>query len=256
MILVTNIGNTNIDVGVYQDRVKLTQFQFHSDRKKSSSEYHSLFDSFLKYHNIDKNKLEGGIISSVVPNLTTIVKLAIQKLLNKECLVVNKSLKSGLSIQIDNPSELGADLLCQGVACFNNYQDNCLIINLGNVNKILVIGKDKSYKGGIFFPGINLQKESLAKAALLHDVELNHSENLICKSTQEAVCNGIVNEIIFAVNGFIKNIEKQTNLTYTKILTGEDSNLFKSYFKDCIYNPDLILEGLYDIYMKNRPLSK
>lgn len=253
MIICLDLGNTNIDVGVYlQTRELVCHFKLHTDQYKSESEYLNLIDSFLVYNKINKDEIKGSILSSVVPNLTKKLIWAIEKLTNTKCLLVSKNLKSGLKIQIDNPNELGSDLLCDGVASYNNYKSNCIVVDLGTVSKILFISKDKEYKGGVFFPGIQYQKESLFQnAAMLYDTELNFYDSLLCKNTSSAISNGILYEVLYTIKGYTNQIEKQINQPITKVLTGGDSYLFKDKLEGFIYNKYLTLEGLFDLYMKN-----
>ncbi len=253
MIICLDLGNTNIDVGVYLETRKLVcHFKLHTDNYKSESEYLNLIDSFLSYNKISKDEIKGSIISSVVPNLTKKLIWAIEHLTNTKCLLVSKNLKSGLKIQIDNPNELGSDLLCDALSSYNNYKNNCIIVDLGTVSKILFVSENKEYKGGILFPGIQLQKESLFKnAAMLYDTEFNFYDSLICKSTSSAISNGILYEVLYTIKGYTHQIEKQFDKPVTKILTGGDSYIFKDKLEGFIYNKYLTLEGLFDLYMKN-----
>jgi len=253
MIIVLDLGNTNIDVGVYLESKKLqARFKIHSDLEKSESEYLTLIDSFLTYHRIDKTQIKGGIISSVVPNLTLKIKKAVDELLNINIHILNKNLKSGLSLKIDNPSELGGDLLAESVGANFLTNDNTIIIDLGTVNKILVVTKNKEYLGGIFFPGTTLEKNSLShNTALLYDADLRYYKSIIGKSTSQAIANGILYSTIFTIDGFIKEIEKETKTKYKIILTGGDGFLFKDIFNNAIYEPNLVFIGLLEIYFKN-----
>lgn len=254
MIILVDLGNTNIDVGVYLENKKLiSRFRFHTDKVKSESEYQTLFDSFLNYNKIEKAQITGGIISSVVPSLTSKIKLAIDNLLNIDTLLVNKGLKSGLILKIDNPNELGSDLLCDALGAYEKYKSNCIIVDLGTVSKILIVTENKEYLGGVLFPGVQIQKDSLYQnAALLYDTELHFPKNIIGKSTSIAISSGILNSILYTIEGFSLDVIKSTNKSYIKILTGGDAYLFKDKLTDFHLEDELTFLGLFDLYMKNR----
>ena len=111
MVLLLDLGNTNLFIGVYQNGELVCDYRAHADKNKSSDEYRLIISSFLKSQDLKVNDFEGAILSSVVPSLTLQIKNAIKNLLHLDCLVVGSSLKSGISIRIDNPSEMGSDMV-------------------------------------------------------------------------------------------------------------------------------------------------
>lgn len=253
MLLLLDLGNTNLSVGVYQDRKSIYFFKTSSDRLKSIIEYTELFDQFLMYHHIDKSKIEGAILSSVVPQLTRKISLAVSNLIGHECLVISNKLKSGLKINIDNPSELGADLICDSIGAVNNHKQDCLIIDVGTATKFLVVTKDKVFKGCTICPGMQISARSLwNSAAQLTDVELTAPEFIVGKNTKDSLSAGIVYGHIAMVRQLCRCIEDETHLKFKKIITGGDAYVIKDQLgSEFSYEPKLIFEGLYDIYMKN-----
>ncbi len=257
MILLVDLGNTNISVGVYQDRKPIYFFKTSSDKLKSEIEYAELFDQFLTYHKVDKEQIEGAILSSVVPQLTRKISDAVSELIHKECLIISNKLKSGLRISIDNPNELGADLICDAVAAVNNYNQNCLIVDVGTATKFLVVTKDKVFKGCVIAPGMQISAQSLwSSASQLSDVELSAPEKIVGKNSKDSMSSGIVYGHVAMIVQLTKSIEEETKMTFKKIITGGSASIIKDVLsKDYSYEPQLIFEGLYDIYEKNKGIK-
>jgi len=253
MILLVDLGNTNISVGVYQDRKPIYFFKTSSDKLKSKIEYIELFDQFLAYHQIVKENIEGAILSSVVPQLTSKVAQAVSELINHQCLIISNKLKSGLRISIDNPGELGSDLICDAVGAINDYKEDCLVIDVGTATKFLVVTKDKVFHGCAIAPGLQISAQSLwNSASQLSDVELFAPEKIIGKNSKDSMRAGIVYGHAAMIIQLTKAIEHETKKTLTKIVTGGSAVFVKNILpSEYIYNSQLIFEGLYDIYQKN-----
>lgn len=253
MTLLVDLGNTNISVGVYRDRKPIYFFKTAADKLKSKIEYVELFDQFLTYHKIDKEKIEGAILSSVVPQLTRKIEQAVEELTKKECLVISNKLKSGLQISIDNPNELGSDLICDSVGAINNYKRDCLIIDVGTATKFLVVTKNKVFKGCSIAPGMQISAKSLwDSAAQLSDVEFKAPEKIVGRNSKDSMSSGIVYGHAAMIIQMSKAIEAETKLPLKKIITGGSAGFIKDVLpEDFSYEPQLIFEGLYDIYEKN-----
>ena len=161
MILTIDIGNTNIVLGCIDGDKTLFVERLSTVRTKTELEYAIDIKSVLDIYHIHRDEIEGGIISSVVPQITTIVKLAVEKILKKNVLVVGAGIKTGLNIRIDNPAQLGSDLVVDSVAGIAEYPVPLLIFDLGTANTVCVIDKNKNYIGGMIYPGIGVSLDSL-----------------------------------------------------------------------------------------------
>ncbi len=256
MILLLDLGNTNIDVGVYSQGQIIANFKTHSDKLKSESEYRGIIYRFLKDSNIEFTKIEGAILSSVVPLLTKKISKAVANLLNRECLVVSKNLRSGLKIQIDNPSELGADLLCLAVGANETYKSDTIVIDFGTCTKVIYASKDKAFKGCVIFPGIEVMAASLEqKAAQLYETDLYCTQKVLGKNTSDSICSGIINGTCYSVISFVNNIVKEYSLTdYKVIFSGGNAEVVKPLLlkEGYTYDPYLAFKGLYLIYKLNQ----
>lgn len=253
MLLLLDLGNTNLYVGVSVNNVIITEFRKHTDLYRSSDEYLEILHSFFVTHHLDINDFEGAILSSVIPSLTLTIKTAVEKLIKKECLVIGKGIKSGLNIKIDNPLELGADLVCDCVGALNKYQPPLIIADLGTANKILVVDDHGSFVGCTISVGMKIGIKSLtSNTAQLMDVSLTPPNKIIGKNSPDSLNSGATYGTCAMIEGLSRKIEKELGYPCTKILTGGNSNLIKNIISNEFHHePKLILYGLNQIYLKN-----
>ena len=254
MVLVLDLGNTNLYIGIYENNSLIKEIRKHTDLYRSSDEYYEIFDSFLRLENISVSSFEGAILSSVIPSLTLTIKFAIEKLIKKECKIVGKGIKSGLSIRIDNPSELGSDLVADSVGALAKYNAPLIIVDLGTANKILVVDKNKEFVGCTISVGLKIGMKSLtSSAAQLMDVSLIPPKRIIGKNSVDSLNSGATYGTVCMIEGMAEKIERELGYKCTKILTGGNSYIIKDIInKDFIFEPTLILDGLYQIYLKNK----
>ena len=254
MVLVLDLGNTNLYIGIYQDGTLIKEIRKHTDLYRSSDEYYEIFNSFFRLENFDPSSFEGAILSSVIPSLTLTIKYAVEKLIKKECKIVGKGIKSGLSIRIDNPSELGSDLVADSVGALAKYNTPLIIADLGTANKILVVDKNKEFIGCTISVGLKIGMKSLTSStAQLMDVSLIPPKRIIGKNSVDSLNTGATYGTICMIEGMGEKIEKELGYKCTKILTGGNSYIIKDIIsKDFFFEPTLILDGLYQIYLKNK----
>ena len=165
MILAIDIGNTNIVLGCMEEGKCIFVERLSTVRTKTELEYAIDIKNVLDIYHIKRSELKGGIISSVVPQITTVVKLAVEKILGGEALVVGAGIKTGLNIRIDNPAQLGSDLVVDSVAAIAEYPAPMLVFDMGTANTVCVIDKNKNYIGGMIYPGIGVSLDSLTANA-------------------------------------------------------------------------------------------
>lgn len=257
MILCVDMGNTDITLGVFQDEKLLSTFRTSTDKKKSSDEYELILSSFLidkKYH---KEDFAGGILASVVPSLTLPIKEAIEGAFGLVPLVVGKGLKNGLSIRIDNPNELGADLVADAVAAIHHYGYPILIADLGTATKLCVVDKAGAFVGCVFAPGLKLSVAALiGGTAQLPEITLEKPKKIIGKNTPDSMNSGAIYGTASMISGLANDIEKELGYPCKRVLTGGYGRFFKDTLKETfIYDPHLALEGLLKIYQKNEGIK-
>lgn len=254
MILAIDIGNTNIVIGCIDGEKCLFVERLSTVRTKTELEYAIDIKNVLDIYHIKRNDLEGGIISSVVPQITTVAKLAVEKILKKEILVVGAGIKTGLNIRIDNPAQLGSDLVVDSVAAIAEYPAPMLIFDLGTANTVCVIDEKKNYIGGMIYPGIGVSLDSLtANAAQLGGISLEAPEHIIGKNTTECMKSGIIYSSAAAIDGIIDRLEENLDGDVTVVATGGlAAKIVPHCRRKIILDDNLLLKGLAIIYRKNR----
>ncbi len=252
MVIVLDLGNTNLYVGVYQKSALIATYRTYTDSEKSIDNYRDLLEDFLLKHHFDLQCFDGAIISSVVPDLTVVLKGAIESLLNIPCMVIAKGVKTGLSIRIDNPSELGADLVADAIGAIKKYGVPCVIADLGTANKLIVIDKDSNFIGVIIFAGIKVASKALSRsAAQLIDISYICPKSVIGKNSADSLNSGAIYGTVAEIEGLYERIEKELGYPLKKILTGGNSYLVKDQIEDFVFDDRLILDGLLEIYRRN-----
>ncbi len=254
MILAIDIGNTNIVIGKYENDKLIYAARMVTDSKKSESEYAVILRSILSLDKNSSNNISGAIISSVVPPLTDTIRNAIKTLYNIDCLVVGPGIKTGINLQVDNPSQVGADLICACVAAYNKYDTPALIIDMGTATKIMVVDENATFMGVSIIPGVELSLRALSGGtAQLPQISLDAPKRVIAKNTVECMKSGVVFGNASMVDGMIDRIEKEFGKIHTLIATGGYSKAVIPYCNCKItLDENLILDGLYIMYVKNQ----
>lgn len=254
MILVLDLGNTNLYMGVFdQFGTLLKEYRKHTDLNKSSDEYKEILQNFLLQDKIDLSDFEGAILSSVIPSLTRVIKSAVEKLIGKKCLIVGREIKSGLPIRIDNPTELGADLVCDAVGAIKKYGAPVIVADLGTATKMIVVDASGACIGCTISPGMKISMVALVGGtAQLTDISFIAPKSVIGKNTSDSLNSGSIYGTCAMIEGLAKRIENELGYDCKKVLTGGYSNLIYEYIDNKFnFDPSLILEGLYQIYKKN-----
>ena len=161
MILAIDVGNTNIVVGCIDDRKTYFIERLSTNRTKTELEYAVDLKNVLDIYHIKKTEIEGCIISSVVPQITNIVKLAAEKILKKNAIVLGPGVKTGLNIMMDNPGQLGADQVADAVAGISSYPVPLILIDMGTATTASVVNSKKQYVGGMILPGVGVSLDAL-----------------------------------------------------------------------------------------------
>lgn len=254
MILAIDVGNTNIVIGCIDKEKCHFIERLSTVRIKTELEYAIDIKSVLDIYHVCPEEIEGGIISSVVPQITTNIKLASEKILKKEILVIGSGIKTGLDIRIDDPGQLGADLVAASVAGIAEYPVPMMIFDMGTANTVCVIDREKRYLGGMIYPGLGVSLDSLtAHASQLGGISLEAPERVIGRNTIDCMKSGVIYSAAAAMDGIIDRIQEEMGETLTVIATG---GLAKCIVPHCrrevILDDDLLLKGLLVLYDRNR----
>lgn len=254
MILAIDIGNTNIVLGGVDDKKTYFIERLSTIKTKMELEYAIDIKMVLDLHGIDPQKLEGAIVSSVVPQITNVVKEAAEKILKKETLVVGPGVKTGLNILMDNPAQLGSDLVADAVAGITKYKPPLIIFDLGTATTVCIIDEKKNYIGGMILPGINTSLNALtANASQLQGISLEVPKRIIGKNTIECMKSGVIHGNAACLDGLIERLEEELGQPATSIATGGLAKKIVPFCKkDIILDDELLLKGLQVIYNKNK----
>ena len=183
MILAIDVGNTNIVVGCIDDRKTYFIERLSTNRTKTELEYAVDLKNVLDIYHIKKTEIEGCIISSVVPQITNIVKLAAEKILKKNAIVLGPGVKTGLNIMMDNPGQLGADQVADAVAGISSYPVPLILIDMGTATTASVVNSKKQYVGGMILPGVGVSLDALtARASQLSGISIDAPRHVIGKN--------------------------------------------------------------------------
>ncbi|MGO1372225.1 MAG: type III pantothenate kinase [Senegalia sp. (in: firmicutes)] len=255
MILVIDVGNTNIALGIYQGEDLLKDLRISTDKNKTSDEYGMLIDRLFSYNGYKLTEVESVIISSVVPPLMYSLQAMSIKYCDKEALIVGPGIKTGMNIIYDNPKEVGADRIVNAVAAYKKYGGPVIIVDFGTATTFCAVSENGDYLGGVISPGIKISSEALfLRAAKLPKVELSKPDKVICRNTVSSMQSGIIYGYVGLVDYLINRMKKELNLKDAKIIaTGGLSTLIAEE-SESIDEVDklLTLEGLRIIHEINK----
>lgn len=253
MILAVDIGNTNIVIGcIEQEKIYFVE-RVSTNISKTELEYVVEFKTLLDLYRIRIEEITGCIIASVVPPLTNIVKNAMEKLLRISPLIVGPGVKTGLNILMDNPGQVGADLIVNAVAGLKYYGAPLLIIDMGTATTISVVDNRKNYVGGMILPGVKVSLESLVnRTSQLPRISLEAPKKIIGKNTIDCMKSGIIMGQAACMDGMIERIWDELGYQAPVVATGGLAGCIVPYCKkEIIYDNELTLKGLDVIYRKN-----
>ena len=253
MILAIDAGNTNIVFGGIENGKTAFISRLSTDTDKTEDEYAIHLKILIELNNLSPQKFEGGIISSVVPQLNGILSEAVKKVTGKKPIIVGPGIKTGLDIRIDNPTQLGSDRVVGAVAAIALYPKPILVIDMGTATTICVIDKNSCYRGGLIIPGVNVSMQSLtAHTALLQSISLEAPKKTVGTNTVDSMRSGIVFGNAAMIDGLIDRICNEIEGTPTIVATGGLSSKIIPYCSHkIILDDDLQLKGLQIIYDKN-----
>ncbi|MFP3918114.1 type III pantothenate kinase [Lysinibacillus telephonicus] len=255
MILVLNVGNSNIALGIYTKDKLTHHWRMETDRHKTEDEYAMQIKSFFMHTGITFEQIKGIIISSVVPPIMYVLEEMCQKYFHVRPHVVGPGVKTGLNIKYDNPKEVGADRIVNAVAALEGYGGQPLIvIDFGTAITYCYINEKGDYMGGAIAPGIAISTEALfSKASKLPRIEISRPSNIIGKNTISAMQSGVIYGFVGQVEGIVGRMKEQAKEEPLVIATGSLAKLISSETTIIdVVDPFLTLKGLYVIYKRNQ----
>lgn len=254
MLLVIDVGNTHTVLGVYQGERLLHHWRVWTDREKTSDEYGILVRNLYDGSHFSSQEIAAIVLSSVVPPLTpTIVELCV-RYFGIQPLVVGPGVKTGISIQMDNPKEVGADRIVNAVAAFARYNKACIVLDFGTATTFDYVSPKGDYMGGIIAPGAWISAEALFRqASKLPRVEIAKPPAVIGKNTVAAMQSGLFYGYLGLVEGIIDRMKRELRSDPVVVATGGlAAILAKESSKIHEIDENLTLEGLRIIYERNQ----
>lgn len=256
MLLAVDIGNTNIHLGLWQGNTWRLSWRARTVTDKMPDEYAVLLRNFLGSADVGYGAIEGVIIASVVPTLTSAWTELITRYLHQEPMVVTANTPSGVKIAIDQPEQVGADRIVNAAGVVALYGGGpAMVIDFGTATTFDIVNASNEYIGGAIAPGIGVASDALvSKAARLHKVDLLPPPNPIGRNTIHAMQSGIFWGYVGLIEGLVTRIKGAMNEESVRVYaTGGLAPLFMQY-TDLIDRilPELTLDGLRVIYELNR----
>lgn len=250
MLLVIDIGNTNIVWGVFKGPSLVAHWRIATDAKKTADEYGVLFSSLLAHEGRRPAEIDGAILSSVVPALTGTFETMIEAYFRQTPLVVSSEIETGLILQYGNPKEIGSDRIVNAAAAYHKYRRDLIVVDFGTATTFCVITKAGEYRGGVIAPGLGISADALfSRAAKLSKVELVRPKSVIGADTASSIQAGLLFGYAGLVDAVIRRIEQELGHSTYVVATGglasviapETSTIHK-------VDPFLTLEGLELLY--------
>ena len=254
MLLTIDAGNTNITIGAYDGEILQFTARLSTDHTKTGDQYAIDIKDLLELYGCDYTQIDDCIIATVVPNVGMALKSAVTTLCNIIPIEVGPGIKTGLNIKIDNPAQLGADMVAGAVGAIAEYTLPCVVIDMGTATTFSVIDENSSFIGGIITAGIKLSLRALSSnTAQLPSVAIEAPKSVIGTNTIDCMKSGLVLGAAAMLDGLLDRIEEELGITPTVVATGGLSRDVVSNCRwDIIYNENLLLDGLKEIYEKNR----
>ncbi len=253
MILAIDIGNTNIVIGCTKKEKVYFVERVSTNISKTELEYVVEFKTLFDLYHINVEEITGCIISSVVPPLNNIVSTAMEKLLHTAPLIVGPGIKTGLNILMDNPGQVGSDLIVNAVAGLKYYGAPIIMIDMGTATTISVVDENKNYIGGMILPGVKVSLESLVnRTSQLPRISLEAPKKIIGTNTIDCMKSGIIMGQAACMDGMIERIWEELGYQASVVATGGLAGCIVPYCKKkIICDNELTLKGLDIIYRKN-----
>lgn len=253
MLLVIDVGNTNIVLGIYKGTELLDHWRISTDRLRTTDEYGVLIRNLFFWNEISADSIDEVIISSVVPPIMPTLERMCQRYFGISPLVIGPGVKTGMDIRYDNPREVGADRIVNAVAAYDKYGGPVIIVDFGTATTFCAVDGKGAYLGGSICPGVGISTEALVqRTAKLPRIELRRTDGVICHNTVESMQAGVFYGFVGQVEGIVARMRKELGENAKVVATGGLAVVLSPATGAIdVVEPMLTLEGLRIIYERN-----
>jgi type III pantothenate kinase len=253
MVLVFDVGNSNIKIGFYKNEKLIQSARFSTEAGKTSDEYGLMLVNAFNYAGMDTDDVEGAIMSSVVPSINYTIEHMVRTFFGLELVSVGPGTKTGMNILYDNPKEVGADRIVTSIAAYEKVKEACIVVDFGTATSFNVVNKSGSFLGGAIMPGIKVSMEALVEnASKLPRIELVQPETSIGKNTVSNMQSGIVNGFVGSVDNIVHLMQEEIGGARV-MATGGLARLIAPLSKTIEQiDGKLALQGLLTVYKRNK----
>ena len=255
MLFVIDVGNTNINYGVYDGEKLVASFRMMSKMPRTSDEYGVMILGMLYNNKVSADDIDGTIIVTVVPNVMHALTSAVIKYIKTTPVIVGPGVKTGIKIVTENPREIGPDRIVDAVGAYEKYGGPVLVLDFGTATTYDYITADGSFSAGITAPGIRTAAKALWEdTAKLPEIEIKKPKSILAQETISSMQAGLVYGQIGQTEYIIKKVKEETGVADMKAVATGGLGRIISAETDMIdvYDPDLTLDGLRIIYEKNK----
>ena len=253
MLLVFDIGNSNIVMGIYEGKKLMRHWRISTDRQKTGDEYGMLMNNLFNYQGISMRDIHAIIISSVVPPLVVPMVKMCERYFHIRPLVVGPGIKTGIRLHYENPRAIGADRIVNVVGAYEQYGGPLIVIDIGTATTFDVVDSNGDFLGGVIAPGIGTSADALfQRTAQLPRIELVPPKQIICRNTIQGMQAGIIFGYVGQIDEIVRRIQKEYGQKMQVIATG---GLARMIAKESVtidkVDHFLTLTGLRALYERN-----
>ena len=255
MLLVVDVGNTNITLGVFNGEELLGTFRMTTKQPRTSDEYGITLKNLVECQGLKASDITDVIVASVVPDVMHSLGSALIKYFGIKPMIVSAGIKTGIRIVTENPKQVGADRIVDAVAAYSLYGGPVIVIDFGTATTYDIGGPDATFEGAVIAPGIRTSAQALwGQAAMLPAIDIRKPASILAKETISSMQAGIVFGQIGQVEYIVKKIKEESGYTDAKVVASGGLGNIIAKETDCIdyYDPQLTLKGLKIIYEKNK----